>query len=264
MVVSRIHSTALVDPAAQLDASVTVGPYAVVGPHVRIGAGTSVGAHCVIEGHTTIGADNKIFQFASLGAQPQDKKYADEPTRLVIGDRNTIREFCTFNTGTVQDEGLTQVGSDNWIMAYVHIAHDCVVGNHTVLANNATLAGHVKVGDHAILGGLTGVHQFTQIGAHVMAGFASHISQDVPPFMLVDGNPLSVRGFNLEGLRRRGFGPERLAAVKQMHRLLYRQGLTLEAARQAIGALAAQYPEAAADIEALSRFIAGSKRGIAR
>lgn len=264
MVVSRIHSTALVDPSAQLDASVAVGPYAVIGPDVRIGAGTTVGAHCVIEGHTTIGADNRIFQFASLGAQPQDKKYADEPTRLVIGDRNTIREFCTFNTGTVQDQGLTQIGSDNWIMAYVHIAHDCVVGNHTVLANNATLAGHVKVGDHAILGGLTGVHQFTQIGAHVMAGFASHISQDVPPFMLVDGNPLSVRGFNLEGLRRRGFSPERLAAVKQMHRLLYRQGLTLEAARQAIAGLTVQYPEAAADIASLGAFIAGSKRGLAR
>lgn len=261
---SRIHSTALVDPAAELDASVAVGPYATIGPHVRIGAGTTVGAHCVIEGHTTIGADNRIFQFASLGAQPQDKKYADEPTRLVIGDRNTIREFCTFNTGTVQDQGLTQIGHDNWIMAYVHIAHDCIVGNHTVLANNATLAGHVSVGDHAILGGLTGVHQFTQIGAHVMAGFASHISQDVPPFMLVDGNPLAVRGFNLEGLRRRGFSPERLAAVKQMHRLLYRQGLTLEAARQAIAALPAQYPEAAGDIEALGAFIAGSRRGIAR
>ena len=242
----------------------TVGPYAVIGPDVRIAAGTTVGAHCVIEGHTTIGAQNHIFQFASLGAQPQDKKYAGEPTRLVIGDRNTIREFCTFNTGTVQDQGLTQVGSDNWIMAYVHIAHDCVVGNHTVLANNATLAGHVTVGDHAILGGLTGVHQFTQIGAHVMAGFASHISQDVPPFMLVDGNPLAVRGFNLEGLRRRGFSPQRLAAVKQMHKLLYRQGLTLEAARQAIAALAGQYPEAAADIEALSAFIARSKRGLAR
>lgn len=264
MVVSRIHSTALVDPAAQLDASVAVGPYAVIGPNVRIGAGTSVGAHCVIEGHTTIGVDNEIFQFASLGAQPQDKKYANEPTRLVIGDRNTIREFCTFNTGTVQDQGLTRIGNDNWIMAYVHIAHDCVVGNHTVLANNATLAGHVKVGDHAILGGLTGVHQFTQVGAHVMAGFASHISQDVPPFMLVDGNPLAVRGFNLEGLRRRGFSPERLAAVKQMHKLLYRQGLTLDAARQAIAELAAQYPEAAADIEALGAFLAGSKRGIAR
>lgn len=261
---SRIHSTALVDPAAQLDASVTVGPYAVIGPDVRIAAGTSVGAHCVIEGHTTIGAENQIFQFASLGAQPQDKKYAGEPTRLVIGDRNTIREFCTFNVGTVQDQGLTQVGDDNWIMAYVHIAHDCVVGNHTVLANNATLAGHVKVGDHAILGGLTGVHQFTQIGAHVMAGFASHISQDVPPYMLVDGNPLSVRGFNLEGLRRRGFSPQRLAAVKQMHKLLYRQGLTLEAARQAIAGLGVQFPEAVADIAALSAFIAGSKRGLAR
>ncbi len=242
----------------------TVGPYAVIGPDVRIGAGTTVGAHCVIEGHTTIGRENHIFQFASLGAQPQDKKYAGEPTRLVIGDRNTIREFCTFNTGTVQDQGLTQVGSDNWIMAYVHIAHDCVVGNHTVLANNATLAGHVKVGDHAILGGLTGVHQFTQIGAHVMAGFASHISQDVPPFMLVDGNPLSVRGFNLEGLRRRGFSPQRLAAVKQMHKLLYRQGLTLEAARQAIAELKSQNPEAVADIDAVSAFIAGSKRGLAR
>lgn len=260
----RIHSTALVDPGARLDASVTVGPYAVIGPHVRIGADTTVGAHCVIEGHTTIGQGNHIFQFASLGAQPQDKKYAGEPTRLVIGDRNTIREFCTFNTGTAQDLGLTQVGNDNWIMAYVHIAHDCIVGNHTVLANNATLAGHVKVGDHAILGGLTGVHQFTQIGAHVMAGFASHISQDVPPFMLVDGNPLAVRGFNLEGLRRRGFSAQRLAAVKQMHKLLYRHGLTLDAARQAIAELASQYPEAVADIDALTSFIDGSARGLAR
>lgn len=264
MVVSRIHSTALVDPAAQLDATVTVGPYAVIGPDVRIGADTTVGAHCVIEGHTTIGQGNHIFQFASLGAQPQDKKYAGEPTRLVIGDRNTIREFCTFNTGTSQDLGVTQIGNDNWIMAYVHIAHDCVVGNHTVLANNATLAGHVKVGDHTILGGLTGVHQFTQIGAHVMAGFASHISQDVPPFMLVDGNPLSVRGYNLEGLRRRGFSAQRLAAIKQMHKLLYRNGLTLAAARLAIAELAAQYPEASADIAALSAFIAGSSRGLAR
>lgn len=261
---SRIHSTALVDPAACLDPSVTVGPYTVIGPDVRIGADTTVGAHCVIEGHTSIGQGNRIFQFASLGAQPQDKKYAGEPTQLVIGDRNTIREFCTFNTGSIQDQGLTFVGSDNWIMAYVHIAHDCVVGNHTILANNATLAGHVKVGDHAILGGLTGVHQFTQIGAHVMAGFASHISQDVPPFMLVDGNPLAVRGFNLEGLRRRGFSPQRLTAVKQMHKLLYRQGLTLETARQAIADLASQYPEASADIEAMSLFIAGSARGLAR
>ena len=261
---STIHPTALVDAAAQIDASVTIGPYAVIGPHVVLGAGTTVGAHCVIEGHTTIGRDNRIFQFASLGAAPQDKKYAGEPTRLVIGDRNTIREFCTFNTGTVQDQGVTTIGDDNWVMAYVHIAHDCVVGNQTILANNATLAGHVQVDDYAIIGGLTGIHQFTKVGAHVMAGFASHISQDVPPFMMVDGNPLAVRGLNLEGLRRRGFSPERLAAIKQMHRLLYRQGLTLEAAHSAIAALPAAHPEAAADIALLLAFLDTSARGIAR
>lgn len=254
----------MVDAAAQIDASVTIGPYAVIGPHVVLGAGTTVGAHCVIEGHTTIGRDNRIFQFASLGAAPQDKKYAGEPTRLVIGDRNTIREFCTFNTGTVQDQGVTRIGDDNWVMAYVHIAHDCVVGNQTILANNATLAGHVQVDDYAIIGGLTGIHQFTKVGAHVMAGFASHISQDVPPFMMVDGNPLAVRGLNLEGLRRRGFSPERLAAIKQMHRLLYRQGLTLEAAHSAIAALPAAHPEAAADIAQLLAFLDTSARGIAR
>ncbi|WCM89998.1 acyl-ACP--UDP-N-acetylglucosamine O-acyltransferase [Acidovorax sp. NCPPB 3576] len=261
---SIIHSTAIVDPAARIDASATIGPYAVIGPHVTIGARTSVGAHCVIEGRTTIGEDNRIFQFASLGAAPQDKKYAGEPTELRIGDRNTIREFCTFNTGTAQDRGVTTIGNDNWVMAYVHIAHDCAVANHTVLANNATLAGHVHVGDHAIIGGLTGVHQFTKVGAHVMAGFASHISQDVPPFMMVDGNPLSVRGLNLEGLRRRGFSADRLAAIKQAHRLLYRQGLTLDAARQAIAELPSLHPEAAPDIALLLDFIAHSSRGIAR
>lgn len=261
---SLIHPTAVIDPAAQLDTSVSVGPYAVIGPDVRIGANTTVGAHCVIEGATTIGCDNQIFQFASLGAQPQDKKYAGEPTRLVIGDRNTVREFCTFNLGTAQDRGETAIGDDNWIMAYVHIAHDCIVGNNTILANNATLAGHVHVDDWAILGGLTGVHQFTHIGAHVMAGFASHISQDVPPFMMVDGNPLAVRGFNAEGLRRRGFTPERLAAVKQMHKLLYRQGLTLEAAKQAIEAMKADIPEAVPDVERMQAFLATSTRGIAR
>lgn len=261
---SLIHPTAVIDPAAQLDASVSVGPYAVIGPGVRIGANTKVGAHCVIEGDTTIGCDNHIFQFASLGAQPQDKKYAGEPTRLVIGDRNTVREFCTFNLGTAQDRGETTIGNDNWIMAYVHIAHDCIVGNNTILANNATLAGHVHVDDWAILGGLTGVHQFTHIGAHVMAGFASHISQDVPPFMMVDGNPLAVRGFNAEGLRRRGFTPGRLAVVKQLHKLLYRQGLTLEAAKQAIEALKSDIPEAVHDVERMQAFLAASTRGIAR
>ena len=261
---STIHPTALVDAAAQIDASVTIGPYAVIGPHVVLGAGTTVGAHCVIEGHTTIGRDNRIFQFASLGAAPQDKKYAGEPTRLVIGDRNTIREFCTFNTGTVQDQGVTTIGDDNWVMAYVHIAHDCVVGNQTILANNATLAGHVQVDDYAIIGGLTGIHQFTKVGAHVMAGFASHISQDVPPFMMVDGNPLAVRGLNLEGLRRRGFSAARVAAIKQMHRLLYRQGLTLEAARAAMAALPSAHPQAAADIALVLAFLDASTRGIAR
>lgn len=259
-----IHPTAIVHPAASLDPSVSVGAYSLIGAHVQIGAGTRIGAHCVIEGHTTIGRDNQIFQFASLGAQPQDKKYAGERTRLEIGDRNTIREFCTFNTGTVQDNGVTRVGNDNWIMAYVHIAHDCQVGSHTILANNATLAGHVHVADWVILGGLSGVHQFTRIGAHAMAGFASHISQDVPPFMMVDGNPLAVRGMNLEGLRRRGFTPGRIQAIKQMHRLLYRQGLTLRAAQDALSAVTAQWPEAAQDVQQMHDFLCASTRGIAR
>ena len=260
----KIHPTAIIHEGAQVHPSVSVGPYSIIGAHVTIGAGTQIGPHCVIEGHTTIGVDNHVFQFASLGAQPQDKKYAGEPTRLVIGDRNTIREFCTFNTGTAQDAGVTRVGDDNWIMAYVHIAHDCVVGNHTILANNATLAGHVHLGDWVILGGLTGVHQFVKIGAHAMAGFASRVAQDVPPFMMIEGNPLAVRGFNIEGLRRRGFTPERLKAVKQMHRLLYRQSLTLEAAQQAIAQLQAQMPEAAQDIALMQAFLASSTRGIAR
>lgn len=261
---ANIHPTAIIHEGAKLHPSVTVGAYSIIGPHVSIGAGTCVGPHCVIEGHTSIGVDNHIFQFASLGAQPQDKKYAGEPTRLAIGNRNTIREFCTFNTGTSQDAGVTRIGDDNWIMAYVHIAHDCVVGNNTILANNATLAGHVHLGDWVILGGLTGVHQFVKIGAHAMAGFASRVAQDVPPFMMIEGNPLAVRGFNLEGLRRRGFTPERLKAVKQMHRLLYRQGLTLEDAMQAIAALLQEMPEAAQDIALMQSFLAASTRGIAR
>jgi UDP-N-acetylglucosamine acyltransferase len=261
---AQIHPTAIVDARAELDASVTVGAYTLVGAQVRIGAGSTVGPHCVIEGRTTIGRDNRIWQYASLGAAPQDKKYDGEPTELLIGDRNTIREFCTFNRGTAQDTGVTRIGNDNWVMAYVHIAHDCVVGDQTILANNATLAGHVHIGDWVILGGLTGVHQFTKVGAHAMAGFASHVSQDVPPFMMVDGNPLAVRGFNVEGLRRRGFTPARIAVVKQMHKLLYRDGLTLDKARAAIAALADGAPEAAAEVALMSDFLAASTRGIAR
>ena len=229
--VSTIHPTAVVHAQACIDEGVAIGPYAVIGPHVRIAAGTSVGAHCVIEGHTTIGRDNRIFQFASLGAVPQDKKYGGEPTELVIGNGNTIREFCTFNTGTAQDKGVTTVGDGNWIMAYVHIAHDCVVGHHTTMANNATLAGHVEVGDWATVGGLVGVLQRIRIGAHAMVGFSSHVGKDVPPFMVVDGNPLAVRGANLVGLRRRDFSDQRISAIREMHKLLYRQDLTLEQLR---------------------------------
>jgi UDP-N-acetylglucosamine acyltransferase len=259
-----IHPTAIVDPGAELDPTVEIGPYTIVGPHVRVGKGTTIGAHCVIEGRTTIGSDNRIFQFNSLGAVPQDKKYAGEPTELVIGDRNTIREFCTFNLGVPGAGGVTRVGNDNWIMAYTHIAHDCHVDNHTTLANNTTLAGHVHLGDWVTVGGLTGIHQFVSVGAHAMVGFASAVSQDVPPFMLVDGNPLAVRGFNVVGLRRRDFSPARIAAVKQMHKLLYRQGKTLDEARSAIEALATDVPEAAGDVALMSGFLANATRGIAR
>ncbi len=259
-----IHSTALVDPQAQLDSSVEIGPYSVVGPHVRMGAGTRVGAHCVIEGHTTIGKDNQIFQFNSIGAIPQDKKYAGEPCELHIGDRNTIREFCTLNIGSPGDAGVTRVGDDNWIMAYVHIAHDCQVGNKTILANNTTLGGHVHLADWVIIGGLTGIHQFVKIGAHAMVGFSSAVTQDVPPFMMADGNPLAVRGFNAEGLRRRQFSEERISAVKQMHKLLYRTGKTLAQATNEIAELAQSMPQAAADVALMNQFLAHSTRGIAR
>ena len=259
-----VHPTAIVDAAAELAASVSVGPYAVIGAGVTVGEGTSIGAHCVIEGPTVIGRDNRIFPHAALGAAPQDMKYRGEPTQLVIGDRNTVREFCTFNRGTVQDEGVTRIGDDNWIMAYVHIAHDVQVGCRTVLANNATLAGHVRIGDWVIVGGLSGVHQYCRIGAHAMTGFQSHVSQDVPPFMMVSGHPLSVHGFNIEGLRRRGYSRERIALVKRMHRLLYRDGLTLEQSRAAIAALAGTVEGGDDDVRLLLDFVAASTRGIVR
>jgi UDP-N-acetylglucosamine acyltransferase len=261
---SRVHATAIVEVGAELAPGVTVGPYSIIGAGVRIGEGTEVGAHCVIEGPTVIGSDNRIHSHAALGGAPQDMKYRGEPTELHIGDRNTIFQFCTFSRGTTQDGGVTRVGHDNWFMAYVHIAHDVQLGNHTVLANNATLAGHVHVGDWAIIGGLTGVHQFCKVGAHVMLGFQSHVSQDVPPFMTASGNPLSVHGFNAEGLRRRGFSRERIALVKQMHRLLYRDGLTLEKSRQAIAELAGTVEGGDVDVQALLGFLASATRGVAR
>ena len=259
-----VHPTAVIDAAADLAADVSVGSYAVIGAGVRIGSGTTVGAHCTIDGPTTIGRDNRIFAHAALGGAPQDMKYGGEPTELHIGDRNTIREFCTFNRGTAQDVGITRVGDDNWVMAYVHIAHDVQLGSHTILANNATLAGHVQVGDWAIVGGLSGVHQFCKIGAHVMTGFQSHVSQDVPPFMTVSGNPLAVHGTNAEGLRRRGFSRERLALIKQMHRLMYRDGLSLDAAKAAIEELRGTVEGGDADVQMLLDFLAVSTRGIVR
>jgi len=262
--VALIHPTAVIDAAADLAADVSVGPYAIVGAGVTVGRGTTIGAHCVIEGPTTIGRDNHISSHTALGCAPQDKKYQGEPTELHIGNRNTIFQFCTLSRGTAQDGGVTRVGDDNWIMAYVHLAHDVQLGNQTILANNATLAGHVQVDDWAIIGGLSGVHQFCKVGAHVMTGFQSHVSQDIPPFMTVSGNPLGVHGTNAEGLRRRGFSRERLALVKQMHRLLYRDGLSLDAAKAAIAALQGTVEGGDADLKLLLDFLAASTRGIVR
>jgi UDP-N-acetylglucosamine acyltransferase len=264
--VTAIHATAVVDPGAELHSSVTVGPYTVIGPNVRIGAGTTVGPHCVIEGHTTIGQDNRIFQFNSLGAIPQDKKYAGEPCELVIGDRNTIREFCTFNIGSPGDSGVTRVGDDNWIMAYVHLAHDCEVGNHTIFANNSQLAGHVHVGDWVILGGFTVVHQFVRLGAHSMTAMCSLLFADLPPFVMCQGQPAAARSMNYEGLRRRGFSSERVATVKSMHKALYRDDLTLEQAKLRIAELATVQPESAPDVTMMNRFLDGvaPQRGIVR
>lgn len=262
----RIHPTAIVDPQAELDGSVSVGAYTLIGPHVRIGAGTTVGPHCVIEGRTTIGRDNRIFQFASLGAIPQDKKYAGEPCELVIGERNTIREFTTFNIGSPGGGGVTRVGNDNWLMAYVHLAHDCIVGDNTIFANNAQLAGHVEVGDWVILGGFTNVHQFVHVGAHGMTGLASVLYANQPPFVMSEGQPARARSMNFEGLRRRGFGAARISAVKAMHKALYRDGLTLEQAKQRIAGLAAATPEAAPDVRMMLSFLERmpQERGIVR
>lgn len=261
-----IHPAALVDAKAEIDSTVSIGPFSVIGPHVRIGPGTTVGPHCVIEGRTTIGADNRIFQFTSLGAVPQDKKYAGEPCELVIGDGNTIREFCTFNIGSPGGGGVTRVGNDNWLMAYVHLAHDCKVGDHTIFANNSQLAGHVEVGDWAILGGFTVVHQFVRIGAHAMTAMCALLFADQPPFVMSQGQPAQARSMNFEGLRRRGFTPERIAAVKAMHRALYRDDLTLEQAKQRIAELGPRMPEANADIAMMLSFLdrVSPQRGIVR
>jgi len=255
-----IHPTAIVHPAAKLGADVSVGAYSVIDEHVEIGDGSTVGRHCVITGRTRIGRDNRIFHFCSIGEAPQDKKYDGEPTELHVGDRNTIREFCTFNVGTAQDAGVTRLGNDNWIMAYVHVAHDCQVGNSTIFANNTQLAGHVHVGDFAILGGFTGVHQFVRIGAHSFTAVSAVLLQDLPPYVMAAGNPAVPRAINSEGLKRRGFSADAVAAVKRAYKTLYRSGLTLEEARKQIAATAADAPE----LQILVEFLSVPGRGIIR
>jgi UDP-N-acetylglucosamine acyltransferase len=255
-----VHPTAIVHPGARLGRNVMVGAYSLIGEHVELGDDTVIGPHVVVEGHTRIGRANRIFQFASIGAMPQDKKYRGEPTRLEIGDRNMIREFSTLNCGTSQDVGVTRLGNDNWLMAYVHLAHDCQVGNNTIFANNAQLAGHVHVGDWTILGGFTAVHQFVRIGAHSMTALGSVLLQDLPPYVLASGNTAVPHGINSEGLKRRGFSAEAIMAIRRAYKTLYKSGLKLDEARQAIGVERDKHPE----LSLLADFLAESGRGIVR
>ena len=257
---AEIHPTAIVLPGAKLADDARIGAWSMIGDSVEIGTGTTVAEHVVIRGRTRIGRDNRIYQFNSIGEAPQDKKYAGEPTELVIGDGNTIREFCTLNTGTAQDRGVTSIGDRNWIMAYVHIAHDCDVGSDTVLANGVTLAGHVQVGDFAILGGFTAVHQFCRIGAHCMLGGGSIVLADVPPYVMANGNSAVPRGINAEGLKRRGFPADAIAAIRRAYKTLYKSGLLLDDARNALATEAATH----AALLPLTEFLAEPGRGIIR
>ena len=256
-----IHETAIVHPGARLGGGVEIGPYSVIGEHVEVGEGTVIGANAVITGHTRIGARNRILHHVSLGEMPQDKKYAGEETRLEIGDDNVIRECCTFNIGTAQDLGYTRLGDRNWIMAYVHLAHDCEVGNDTILANCVQLGGHVQIGDFAILGGFTGVHQFCRVGAHAITGVGSVVLADVPPYVMAMGNTAQPHGLNTEGLKRRGFSPDVIREIRKAYRSLYRSGLKLEEAREAIAQQAKDCPE----LDVLAQFLATcSKRSVVR
>ena len=255
-----IHPTAIVHDGAQLGADVAVGPYSIVGPGVELGEGTWIGAHVVLDGRTRIGRHNRIFHFASIGAPPQDKKYAGEDTAVEIGDGNTIREYVTINRGTALDAGATRVGSDNWIMAYVHFAHDCQIGSHAIFANACQLAGHVTVGDWAIFGATTLVHQFVHIGAHAFTGMGTYLPQDLPPFVTAAGNMARPYGINSEGLKRRGFSPETINGLKQAYRTLYRRGLGLEEARRELESQAEDCPP----VREILDFLARTKRGIIR
>ena len=256
----NIHPTAIIAADARLADDVTVEPYAVVGAEVEIGAGSTIGAHSLVKGPARIGRNNRIGAYASLGGDPQDKKYAGERSELVIGDGNTFHEFVTVSRGTRDGGGATRIGDDNWVMAYAHIAHDCVVGSHTIFANNATLAGHVEVGDHVVLGGFAGVHQFCKIGAHAFAAMFSAINRDVPPFIYVAGQFAVPRGVNSEGLKRRGFDAARVSAIKRAYRTLYLSHKTLEEARTAL----AEQAEASDDVRCFVDFIDRSERALVR
>lgn len=258
--VGVIHPTAILEPGARVAAGVEIGPYAVIGAEVEIAEGCRIGPHVVITGETRIGPNCRVWQFSSIGEAPQDKKYAGEATRLEVGANNTIREFCTLNRGTAQGGGVTRIGNDNWIMAYAHIAHDCQIGDRTVFANNAQLAGHVQVGDDAILGGFTVVHQFCRIGAHSITGMGTIVLQDIPPYVKASGNPARPYGINSEGMQRRGFSRDELAAVKRAYRTLYRSSLTLDEAKQALAEASRAEPR----LELLVEFVAAPGRGIIR
>ncbi len=255
-----IHSHALVDPRAEIDADVEIGAFTIIGPEVVIGAGTWIGSHAVIQGPTRIGRDNKIFQFTSIGEVPQDLKYHGERTTLEIGDRNVFREFCTINRGTGGGGGITSIGHDNLFMAYVHVAHDCRIGNHTVFANCASLAGHVQVGSYAVLGGFTGIHQFCRVGDHCMTGAATVAVQDIPPYVLAAGNSARPYGINVTGLKRRGFTAEGINMLKRAYKTIYKSGLRLE---EAIGKIDEMVPEYG-ELDVLARFLKVEGRGIIR
>jgi UDP-N-acetylglucosamine acyltransferase len=258
--VAVIHKTAIVSDSADVADDVEIGPYSVIGDRVRIGRRTRIASHVVINGPTTIGEDNRIYQFSSIGDDPQDKKYAGEETRLEIGDRNTIREYCTINRGTAQDEGITSLGNDNWILAYVHIAHDCRVGSNTIFSNNATLAGHVHVGDWVIFAGFSGAHQFCHVGAHSFLGMFAGTSRDVPAYTMVAGQPATVRGINTEGLKRRNFTPVQISNIKNAYRIVYRRGMKLNDAITEVEELAKTQPE----LEIFARSLHTSDRGLLR
>ena len=255
-----IHSSAIIDPSARLAASVKVGPYCVIGAEVEIGEGTEIGPHVVIHGPTRIGRDNRFYQFSSIGDDPQDKKFNGESSVLQIGDRNVVREYCTFNRGTAHGGGITRIGDDNWIMAYVHVAHDCNLGSNLVLANGTTLAGHVHVGDYVALGAFTVIHQFCKLGAHCFSAMGTVVFKDVPPFVTIAGNSASPHGLNTEGLRRRGFSSETLQSLRRAYRTIYRQALTIEQVLARLQDDAQGSPEVLQMLE----FIRGSTRGIVR